>query len=679
MKLNQPVNTIKGIGDELENDLNSLGIHTIKDMLEYFPYRYEDNELSNLEDVKHGDSVTLEGQVQNTPNVRYYGGKKSKLTARILVGRILINAVIFNRAFLKKSLTPGKTVTISGKWDQHRMTVTVDNIELSSFSNDRAIKPIYSLKEGIYQKQFRRFIESALLIGIDDMEELLPGFIQKKYKLYSKREAIQAIHFPKNHTQLKQARRRIVYEELLLFQLKMQALRKFERENSKGTAKQFSHEELKKMVGLLPFELTVSQHNVLKEILTDLRSPYRMNRLLQGDVGSGKTVIAAITLYAAVLAGYQGALMVPTEILAEQHMESLQQLLASHNISIALLTSSVKGKRREDILSRLKAGDIQIIVGTHSLIQEDVNFHHLGLVITDEQHRFGVNQRRALKSKGLSPDVLFMTATPIPRTLAITAFGDMDISAITELPAGRKPIETYWVKDSMLERVYGFLNKEIAAGRQAYVICPLIEESDKLDVQNVIDVHEEIVHHFPDFKVGLMHGRLTNEEKETVMRQFSENNIQILVSTTVVEVGVNVPNASLMIIYDAERFGLAQLHQLRGRVGRGSSQSYCILIANPKSEEGKERMRVMTETNDGFLLSEKDLKIRGPGDFFGQKQSGIPQFKVADLVHDYRALEVARDDAKQFIESESFWTEPAFEKLRHYLSNEEFIKGEKLD
>ncbi len=681
MGLTEPVRILNGIGQATEKNLASLGIHTIQDLLDYFPYRYNRYQLTQLENMKHGANVTVEGKVQSVPSVRYYGGKRSKLSVRILIGNVLITAVVFNRPFLQKSLTLGKTVTITGKWDQRRLSITVDNIQLSPFSSRRAIEAIYSLKEGMHQKQFRKFVDQALKRSANEIEETLPACMREKYKLYSKKEAYRAIHFPKSNEDLKQARRRLIYEELLLFQLKMNAFRKIERERGQGAEKRFPNEALQAFVHALPFQLTHSQQKVLTEILEDLKAPYQMNRLLQGDVGSGKTVVAAIALYANALAGFQGALMVPTEILAEQHAESIQNLLesATTNVSIALLTSSIKGKNREAILQRLASGEIQIVIGTHSLIQDDVHFYHLGLVITDEQHRFGVNQRRILKNKGLHPDVLFMTATPIPRTLAITAFGDMDVSTIDELPKGRKKVETYWVKSKDSKQVYQFMAKEAMNRRQAYVICPLIEESDKLDVQNAIDVYNELVQQFPQLSIGLLHGRLSNEEKDKVMRAFSDNHIQILVSTTVVEVGVNVPNATVMVINDAERFGLAQLHQLRGRVGRGAYQSYCILISDPKSEEGKERMRVMTETNDGFLLSEKDLKLRGPGDFFGHKQSGIPEFKLADLVHDYRALEVARNDAKRLIQTKQFWSSEEFEALRNEVMNESFFQGEKLD
>ncbi|RBW67517.1 ATP-dependent DNA helicase RecG [Bacillus taeanensis] len=671
--------SIQGVGPETAKEFNELGIETVQQLFEYFPYRYEDYQLRDLAEVKHEERVTLEGKVHSEPSLQFFGKKRSKLSVRVLIGRYLITAVFFNRAFLKKQLSLGQTITLTGKWDQHRMTLTVSVVKFSNYTSDESIEPVYSVKGNLTQKKFRRIVEMAFKQYSNQIKEILPESFLSQYKLLLRKEAVRAIHFPQTHRHLKHARRRFVYEELLLFQLKMQAFRKVEREHTKGMPRVFSEQSVQQFITSLPFPLTSAQKRVVKEILTDLKASYRMNRLLQGDVGSGKTVVAAVALFAAVNAGYQGALMVPTEILAEQHVESLKELLEPQGIQAALLTSSVKGKRRTELLDKLKSQEVQIIIGTHALIQEEVQFNKLGLVITDEQHRFGVGQRRVLREKGEEPDVLFMTATPIPRTLAISVFGDMDVSVIDEMPAGRKPIETYWAKQSMLERVLGFVEKELRQGRQAYVICPLIEESDKLDVQNAIDVHGQLQQHFQNYQVGLMHGRLSSEEKEKVMVAFSKNEVQILVSTTVVEVGVNVPNATMMVIYDAERFGLSQLHQLRGRVGRGKYQSYCVLLADPKSEVGKERMRIMTETNDGFVLSEKDLELRGPGDFFGKKQSGLPEFKVADLVHDYRALEVARQDAVRLISSYEFWKEEPYKYLREYLQNEGILSGGKLD
>ncbi|RHW36447.1 ATP-dependent DNA helicase RecG [Neobacillus notoginsengisoli] len=678
--LMQSVKVLKGIGDETADLLAGLNIVTIKDLLEHFPFRYEDYRLRDLADVKHDERITVEGKVHSEPSLARFGKKRSRMTVRLLIGRYLVQAIIFNQPYLKNKITINETVTVTGKWDQHRMAITVSEMHFGENRRGKLFEPVYALKGSLTMRNMRKYIAQAFAMYGDDIEETLPDGLVRKYRLPNRREALETMHFPEIPEDVQKARRRFVYEEFLSFQLKMQALRKIEREQTPGIVQKYDLDKVKEFIDRLPFPLTGAQKRVVNEILTDMKSPYRMNRLLQGDVGSGKTVVAAICLYASVTTGRQGALMVPTEILAEQHAASLKEIFDPFHVRCALLTSSVKGKARKELLAELAEGKIDILVGTHALIQEEVSFARLGFVITDEQHRFGVEQRRILREKGEKPDVLFMTATPIPRTLAITVFGEMDVSVIDEMPAGRKTIETYWAREDMLERVLGFIEKELHKGRQAYVICPLIEESDKLDVQNAIDVHSSLTFYFQNrFKVGLMHGRLPSAEKEEVMRSFAENQIQILVSTTVVEVGVNVPNATVMVIYDAERFGLAQLHQLRGRVGRGSDQSYCILLAEPKSEIGKERMKIMTETNDGFVVSEKDLELRGPGDFFGKKQSGVPEFKVADMVHDYRALETARDDAAKLVQSRAFWEAPEYGRLRTELEEAGVLKGEKLD
>ncbi|WP_396954652.1 ATP-dependent DNA helicase RecG [Neobacillus sp. YIM B06451] len=678
--LMQSVKILKGIGDETAELLADMNIVTIKDLLEHFPYRYEDYRLRDLADVKHEERITVEGKVHSEPSLARFGKNKSRMTVRLLVGRYLVQAIIFNQPYLRSKIKISETVTVTGKWDQHRMAITVSEMHFGENRAGKMFEPVYTLRGSLTMKNMRKYIAQAFELYGNELEETLPQGLIAKYRLPNRGEALKIMHFPDTPEDVKKARRRFVYEEFLAFQLKMQALRKLEREQSPGIVQQYDLAKLKAFIEALPFPLTGAQKRVVNEILSDLKSPYRMNRLLQGDVGSGKTVVAAIGLYATVTGGRQGALMVPTEILAEQHAASLKELFDPYGVRCELLTSSIKGKARKEILADLAAGEIDILIGTHALIQEEVAFHRLGFVITDEQHRFGVEQRRVLREKGENPDVLFMTATPIPRTLAITVFGEMDVSIIDEMPAGRKTIETYWARQDMLDRVLAFMEKELRKGRQAYVICPLIEESDKLDVQNAIDVHASLVHFFQDrFKAGLMHGRLHSSEKEEVMRSFAANEIQVLVSTTVVEVGVNVPNATVMVIYDAERFGLAQLHQLRGRVGRGSDQSYCILLAEPKSEVGKERMKIMTETNDGFVVSEKDLELRGPGDFFGKKQSGIPEFKVADMVHDYRALETAREDAAKLVQSRAFWESPEYANLREGLIEAGLLKGEKLD
>ncbi|HEX7065975.1 MAG TPA: ATP-dependent DNA helicase RecG [Bacillales bacterium] len=674
-----PVSEVPGVGAERAKTLSGMGMETVGDLLFAFPFRYDHYELKDLSDVRHNERATVIGKVHSEPSLAFFGRKRSRLTVRLLVGHYLVKAIWFNRPYVKKQLTPGETVTVTGKWDQHRKTITVNEWKKGERSEDETIAPVYSVKENITVKMFRRIMAAVVQEFGNEVPEILPEALLKRYRLMGRKEAVKALHFPESHDDIRRARRRIVYEELLMFQLKLHMFKRIRRENSEGIGQSFDSESVSRFEQALPFSLTSAQKRVTSEILQDMRSPQRMNRLLQGDVGSGKTVVAAISLYASVIAGFQGALMVPTEILAEQHFDSLKALLAPHGVNLALLTSSVKGKERREMLAALESGSIDIVIGTHALIQDEIVFHRLGLAITDEQHRFGVLQRRTLTDKGASPDVLYMTATPIPRTLAISLFGDMDVSTIDEMPAGRQPIETYWAKHSMMGRVLDFVGKELKNGRQAYVICPLIEESDKLDVQNAIEVHAMLQEHFRKYQVGLMHGRLGAEEKEQVMEDFSHNRYPILVSTTVVEVGVDVPNATVMVVYDAERFGLAQLHQLRGRVGRGKAQSYCILLADPKSDNGKQRMRIMTETNDGFLLSEEDLKLRGAGDFFGRAQSGLPDFKLADLTHDYRTLETARADAAQLVESEAFWHKDIYQSLREYLKEAGATSRERID
>lgn len=668
--LNESVKNVKGIGGKFAEDLNLMNVYTIEDLLHYLPYKYDVLEVLPLSELIHEDKVTIVGRILYEPSLTFYGRKKSRLVLTVDVENVAIKAVMFNRAFAKKQLNAGDTVTLTGKWDAHRLQITVSNYRKGAQEDSTEIQPMYSVKGDITNYRLKKVISQALEDYGDQITEILPETYLTAYKLPSRKDAVEMLHFPQNRVQLKHARRRYIYEEFLLFQLKMQLLRKKHREATEGNAQEYDEEKVNSFIERFPFKLTNAQNSSLEEILLDMRSSYRMNRLLQGDVGSGKTAVAAICLYASLTAGKQGALMVPTEILAEQHYQSLQELFGEL-ANVRLLTGSVKTKERREILTGLEAGDVDLIIGTHALIQDDVLFQDLGLVIVDEQHRFGVEQRRTLRDKGLHPDVLFMTATPIPRTLAITAFGDMDVSQINEMPAGRKEVETLWVKENMFERILNFIIKHVESGEQAYLISPLIEESDKLDIQNAVDLYHQLVEFFPpEIKVGLMHGRLPADEKDAVMKEYAENKIQVLVSTTVVEVGVNVPNATIMVIYDAERFGLAQLHQLRGRVGRGDKQSYCILIAEPKNDVGKERMSIMTETNNGFELAERDLQLRGPGDFFGRKQSGIPEFKVADMVHDYRALETARNDATYIVNQELLETDCEYRKLRELLETD---------
>lgn len=673
---------ISGVSAPKELELHALGIFSVAHLLEYYPYRYEDYRLRDLTEVKDGEKITVEGKIASNPVVSRFGKNKSRMTCKLMIGSFLVTATWFNRHFLQDQIVAGREIVVTGKWEQQRMQITVADSEFPDRGAGRkgTLQPVYTIGGKITQTWIRKTMLQALTQYGALIEEILPYHLVQQYHLMPRKQAIAEIHHPQNTEVGQQARKRMVYEELFLFQLKLQAFRTLTRDRMDGIAHEVQNRTVREFVRSLPFELTDAQKQVVTEILADLRSSSCMNRLLQGDVGSGKTVVAAIALFASVRAGYQGALMVPTEILAEQHLRSLQKLFEPHGIQVGLLTGSVTGRKRKDLLGSLQMGLIDIVVGTHALIQDDVFFRQLGLVVTDEQHRFGVNQRSVLRRKGLNPDVLTMTATPIPRTLAISAFGDMDVSTISERPKGRKPIQTFWVKHHMLERVLGFIRKEVDQGRQAYMICPLIVESEKLDVQNAIDLFVQMQQALPQhYGVGLLHGRMSAQEKEEVMQQFSRNELQVLISTTVIEVGVDVPNSTLMIVMDADRFGLSQLHQLRGRVGRGEHQSYCILIADPKSEVGQQRMQVMTETDDGFEVSRRDLELRGPGDFFGTKQSGLPEFRLADMVTDFAVLEQARDDAAKLVNHADFWTSASYVGLRRYLQQEQIFQGDLLD
>ncbi|MFX3618428.1 MAG: ATP-dependent DNA helicase RecG [Sporolactobacillus sp.] len=678
-KDNLPVDVLKGVGTALADQLKSLDILTVDDLFNYYPYRYENYSVKDLGEAQDGEHLTITGKVQSEALFSYYAKKRSRISVRVLSGRYLLTAIAFNRPYLKKSLKLGSQVTLTGKWERARATLVVSEFHIGSPVQKGEFMPVYPVKDGITVKRMRAIVRQALTLYNGRIEETLPRSLLDAYRLMGRNEAIHQIHFPTATDRLKQARRRLVYEEFLVYELKMQAHRLKRQKESRGIPMNVQSDWLKRFTEALPFTLTHAQHQVTEEILADLTAAAPMNRLLQGDVGSGKTIVAAISLFAAVTAGFQGALMAPTEILAEQHADSLEQLFAPFSVNVALLTGNVRGKKRKQLLEQLEQGTIKIIVGTHALIQEGVRFQRLGLVVTDEQHRFGVQQRRLLRNKGAEPDVLYMTATPIPRTLAISVFGDMDVSTINEMPLGRKKIKTYWVRHEMMDRVIGFIRKTVSEGRQVYVVCPLIEESEQLDVQNAIDVHALLTEKLKPYKIGLMHGRLTPDEKTEVMNQFKQDRLDVLVSTTVVEVGVNVPNATLMVIYDADRFGLSQLHQLRGRVGRASNQSYCVLVAEAKSEISREKMKLMTETTDGFELSEFDLKLRGPGDFFGKKQSGVPDFKLGDMVHDFKTLVTARSDATHLVRDPAFWKDEVFLPLRQPLLESGILEKTQLD
>lgn len=670
MNLHQPLSVLPGIGPKSAEKYKKLGIETVEDLLLYFPFRYEDFKTKNVLDLEDGEKAVVSGIVATPANVQYYGYKRNRLRFTIKQGELVLAVSFFNQPYLADKIELGQTVAVFGKWDKAKGALTGMKL-LAQVEDD--LQPVYRLSQGVSQSALVKVIKTAFEAGLDQLlEENLPQILVDKYHLLSRRQAVRAMHFPKDLEEYKQALRRVKFEELLFFQLQLQVLKEENRSVGQGIVLDWDKKKLKDLQAKLPFTLTEAQERSLNEILADMRSPHHMNRLLQGDVGSGKTVVAGLAMYAAVTAGKQAALMVPTEILAEQHLQSLTSLFPS--LKILLLTGSLKAAERRERLELIQTGQVDLIVGTHALIQEGVHFHDLGLVIIDEQHRFGVAQRRILREKGQNPDVLMMTATPIPRTLAITAFGDMDVSIIDQMPAGRKEIITRWVKHQQLNLVLDWLVKEIQKGSQAYVISPLIEESEALDLKNAIALEEELIAYFGDrARIALLHGKMKGEEKEAIMQAFKQGEIDLLVSTTVIEVGVNVPNATVMIIMDADRFGLSQLHQLRGRVGRGNKQSYAVLVANPKTESGKRRMKIMTETTNGFVLAEEDLKLRGSGEIFGTRQSGIPEFQVSNLIEDYPILEEARKVAVQVVTTPNWREHPDWHCLSLHLEQKEHL------
>ena len=670
MNLHQPLSVLPGIGPKSAEKYKKLGIETVEDLLLYFPFRYEDFKSKNVLDLEDGEKAVVSGLVATPANVQYYGYKRNRLRFTVKQGELVLAVSFFNQPYLAEKIELGQTVAVFGKWDKAKGALTGMKL-LAQVEDD--LQPVYRLSQGVSQSALVKVIKTAFEAGLDQLlEENLPQILMDKYHLLSRRQAVRAMHFPKDLEEYKQALRRVKFEELLFFQLQLQVLKEENRSVGQGIVLDWDEKKLKALQASLPFALTEAQERSLSEILADMRSPYHMNRLLQGDVGSGKTVVAGLAMYAAVTAGKQAALMVPTEILAEQHLQSLTSLFS--NLRILLLTGSLKAAERRERLDLIKSGQVDLVVGTHALIQEGVHFHDLGLVIIDEQHRFGVAQRRILREKGQNPDVLMMTATPIPRTLAITAFGDMDVSIIDQMPAGRKEIITRWVKHQQLNLVLDWLVKEIQKGSQAYVISPLIEESEALDLKNAIALEEELIAYLGDrARIALLHGKMKGEEKDAIMQAFKQGEIDLLVSTTVIEVGVNVPNATVMIIMDADRFGLSQLHQLRGRVGRGDKQSYAVLVANPKTESGKRRMKIMTETTNGFVLAEEDLKLRGSGEIFGTRQSGIPEFQVANLIEDYPIVEEARKVAVQVVTTPNWREHPDWHCLSLHLEQKEHL------
>ena len=670
MNLHQPLSVLPGVGPKSAEKFAKLGIETLQDLLLYFPFRYEDFQSKQVLDLEDGEKAVVSGLVVTPANVQYYGFKRNRLRFSIKQGEVILAVNFFNQPYLVDKVEVGASVAIFGKWDKAKASLTGMKL-LAQVEDD--LQPVYRVAQGISQASLVKLIKTAFDQGLDLLiEENLPLILLERYHLISRSEAVRAMHFPKYLAEYKQALRRVKFEELFYFQMQLQVLKMETKDASNGLVLDWQDELLQEKKSQLPFPLTGAQERALAEILSDMKSPAHMNRLLQGDVGSGKTVVAGLVMYAVYTAGYQSALMVPTEILAEQHFESLSQLFPE--LRIALLTGSMKAAQRRETLVAIELGQVDMVIGTHALIQDGVQYHRLGLVIVDEQHRFGVAQRRILREKGDNPDVLMMTATPIPRTLAITAFGDMDVSIIDQMPAGRKPIITRWVKHEQLEVVLDWIKKELVKGAQVYFISPLIEESEALDLKNAIDLEEELQAYFGgDARVSLLHGKMKGDEKEAIMQAFKNREVNILVSTTVIEVGVNVPNATIMVIMDADRFGLSQLHQLRGRVGRGDKQSYAILVANPKTESGKKRMKIMTETTDGFVLAEEDLKMRGSGEIFGTRQSGIPEFQVADIVEDYPILEEARKVAGQIVKDQDWRKDPNWHLVALHLDKQDYL------
>ena len=683
MSLNEIlVATVKGIGPLLVEKLNAINIYTVCDLLENYPARYDIYEVIDLHRAKHQEVITVIGSITKPATNAFYGRKQSKTQFSITTCEQEIKVLLFNRAFLKDKLRLNEVVTVTGKWDARKNTITAQTVKLGAHESS-AITPHYARTGELKNQALQKLIQAAFYQYQNQINDDLPRHLSEKYHLIGAVDAIKFAHFPENNEQARQAGRRIKYEELLKFQLKIGVLKKKIKHGRGGFTKKGVDEELQTCLASLPFELTDEQKRVLDEILTDLKAKSRMNRLLQGDVGSGKTVVATLAILFVMSAGYQATLMAPTEILAKQHLESLEKTLTClPQYKIAFLSSNIKGAKRRQILADLADDKIQLLIGTHSLIQDEVIFKNLGIAIVDEQHRFGVAQRRQLRQKGDAIDILMMSATPIPRTLAILAFGDMDSSLIKELPAGRKKVQTFIIDDSKLAEAQKFIKATIIDKKQqAYIITPLIDESEALeDVRNATVVYELWKEAFKNVAtIGLMHGKLNKDEKDEIMNDFALNKIQILISTTVVEVGVNVVNANLILIYDANRFGLSQLHQLRGRVGRGQEDAYCILLSNSKTPQARERLSVIAGSTDGFEIAEADLKLRGPGDFFGLKQSGIPTFKMANLVDDYKILMVARQDASDILASDEFDYNPEFLPLRDYVKQTIANEGHQFD
>lgn len=656
LDLTKDVKYVKGVGPNRVKLLNKIGIYNLGDLITYYPRDYEDRSkprmIQNLVDGE--DSLIKAVAVSRVVEIRL---KNRMCMYKLVVQDETAKCTIiwFNQSYLKNKFIIGETYYFFGK-----ANIRMGKFEMSSpafddvntKNNTGRIIPIYSSTYSLSQNTIRKIIENGLEMVDGNLEESMPEYILDNYNLLGINEATKKVHFPESFEEFKEARKRLVFEELLTMQVALLGLKNKYSRDIKGIefAKEYKFSDI---INDLPFKLTNAQIRVLQEIENDMEKDKSMNRLLQGDVGSGKTIVSIIAAYKAVKSGYQAAIMAPTSILASQHLESFTEILEKYNIRCELLISSITKKKKEEILEKLKNGEIDVLIGTHAILEDNVIFKNLGLVVTDEQHRFGVRQRSKIASKGKNPDVLVMTATPIPRTLALILYGDLDISIIDELPPNRKKIDTFAVTKQMEERVNNFIKKQIEEGRQCYIVCPLVEENEEIDAKSVLELAEKYKNEtFKEYKVEYIHGKMRPKEKDEIMLEFKEGKIDILISTTVIEVGVNVPNSSIMVIENAERFGLAALHQLRGRVGRGEYKSYCILKYNSKSDVVRQRMKIMQDTNDGFVIAEKDLELRGTGEFFGTKQHGIPDFKIANLFEDIPILKMVQDLSKKIEEED---------------------------
>ena len=638
---------VKGIGPKSITLLNKLNIYKIEDLINYYPYRYNVYKPTNLESCEENTSVTINATIETTPRLSYIRRNFNRLSFKALTSNLLINVTIFNRAFLYKNLDVGKNIMLVGKYDKKKNTFVASEIKLTTLSETK-IEPVYHTIKGLKNNQIGNYIDSVLK-EVSNVEDYIPKYLQEKYQFINKEDAIKTIHAPKNIEEAKKAKLRLIYEEFFIFMLKINYLKNKNKEVL-GTAKVFDEKKINSFIENLPFALTKDQITAVEECLNDLKSSKKMNRLLQGDVGSGKTIVATTIMYATALSGYQSALMAPTEILAKQHYETIKKLVEPYHIKVELLVGSMKKKEHNQIIERLKSGEIAILIGTHALISEDVTFQNLGLVITDEQHRFGVNQRGNLQNKGHMPDIIYMSATPIPRTYALTIYQDMDTSLIKTKPSGRKEIKTFVKKESELKSVLFHILEEMKKGHQVYVVAPSIEENEERNLHDVNNLKESFLKAFQNkVEIEVLHGKMKASEKENIMERFQKGDVKILIATTVIEVGVDVKNATTIVIFNAEMFGLATLHQLRGRVGRNDLESYCFLI----SDYDKERLKVLEESNDGFYISEQDFLMRREGDLFGTKQSGDMDFKIADLKKDFKILLQAKEDSSAFLENNS--------------------------